>query len=430
MGCPGKNVRFAVSPCHRNQRWRMKSALLLCLLAVALAMVTPARTAQTENPAKQDDPKAQADSPVASPVEVESWTKPEPGWLYVLDVSPNGGHTGGRVWLVDPSSGGIVGSIRTSYHPDFALSPDGSRLYIASDTRVHSTEIAVIDTATGEVLGGQGLQNRVVPDFLPPFSTMAVSRDGAVLWVVTKPGETSNLAAIATATGQVLPGHPDMGHCEDGQFISFPNAGEVDFICPTTKKIQIVHVDRKATKFGNSVVLLPWNHKLGVGEAFPSPGSDRAITIVRGDGAVFQMDVLSQSFSPKLDHGDANEHVYPGSWPVSPDGRIYIGYNRSYFPNLFADEFRVFDTSSWKSLGTIKTSVPFWSAVVSNDGKRVYALAPQQRCILVIDAASMRQIGIIDVGAVPALALVAPLNYQPKAVEKSTSATGDQVPPG
>jgi DNA-binding beta-propeller fold protein YncE len=71
-------------------------------------------------------------------------------------------------------------------------------------------------------------------------------------------------------------------------------------------------------------------------------------------------------------------------------------------------ELRVFDTSTWRQLGRINTSVPFWSASISNDGKFVYALVPAEHRVLVIDPTSLREKRGISVGRTPALALVAP----------------------
>ena len=43
-----------------------------------------------------------------------------------------------------------MGIIQAGSDPDFALSPDGTRLYVASEER-ESGELAAIDTATGSV---------------------------------------------------------------------------------------------------------------------------------------------------------------------------------------------------------------------------------------------------------------------------------------
>ena len=67
-----------------------------------------------------------------------------------------------------------------------------------------------------------------------------------------------------------------------------------------------------------------------------------------------------------------------------------------------------FTSETWKQIGTIKTAQPFWSAVAANDGKTLYAMAPQRHGILVIDTVKMRQTGVLNIGGMPALALVAP----------------------
>ena len=68
----------------------------------------------------------------------------------------------------------------------------------------------------------------------------------------------------------------------------------------------------------------------------------------------------------------------------------------------------VLDTRTWRKIGTIKTKMHFWSAAIGNDGKVLYAMAPQKHSILVIDTVKMRQDRILKVGGAAALALVAP----------------------
>lgn len=386
-------------------------SLLFWSLGLIFASGNTARTLQTVPPASRESSPVQQDAALPTPVTVENWTKPKPGWLYVLDVRPDDDGNGGHVWLVDPVAGEIMGSIGTSYHPDFALSPDGTRLYIVSDTRVHSSQIAVIDTGSGTVLGGQELSERVVPRVLPSFSSMVISRDGAMLWLLVKSSDGYSIAAINAASGEILPGRIALGNCGDGQFVSYPTASQVDFICPASGRLWMVRVDATGKELDKASGLLSWDRSLGVAKAFSLPRNDQMIAIVRGDGAVFEMDVVSHGLSPTEAHGGGKEQVHPGSWPISPDGRIFLGYSRSpdsYLPNSLADELRVFNTSSWKKEGTIKTSLPFWSAAISNDGKRLYALSPQEHYIMVFDTATMHQVRTISVGSMPGLAIVAP----------------------
>jgi hypothetical protein len=140
------------------------------------------------------------------------------------------------------------------------------------------------------------------------------------------------------------------------------------------------------------------------------------------------MNVATHEFAETPARPDLPDRVLPAAWPTSPDGsRLYLGYNREYerhydnrfyldygrSPNLrpndaLAGEIRVFDTHTWRKIGTIKTKMPFWSAVIGNDGKMLYAMAPQKGSILVIDTGKMQQVRALKIGGAPALALVAP----------------------
>ena len=93
------------------------------------------------------------------------------------------------------------------------------------------------------------------------------------------------------------------------------------------------------------------------------------------------------------------------------DNRFYLDYGRppnSRSPSALAGEFRVYDTNTWAMVGTIRTKMLFWNAVVSPDGRWLYATAPQKHSILVVDTAKQHQTGVLKVGGAPALVLVAP----------------------
>ena len=117
---------------------------------------------------------------------VEGWTKPHSGWLYILDPRSESDHPGSRVRLLNPETQKVMGSVRAGYQPDFALSPDGDRLYVVSGER-ESGELAVIDTASGVVQHFPFPERTVYRPWyegLPPFSPMAVSVDGRALHIL------------------------------------------------------------------------------------------------------------------------------------------------------------------------------------------------------------------------------------------------------
>ena len=410
-------------------------------LALSASASTPQAASQTDKSTASAlgtpaaTPNIQASSIQASNIQIENWTKPQSGWLYVLDPQPGNG-AGGRIWLVDPETTRVMGSIRTGDKPDFALAPDGGRLYVASLVQADLSEHAVIDTAAGTVVQRGTIDGRALYDGLPPFSTMAVSADGSVLRILIDAPKSEDadaflLASFDTSTGKFLPRSVHLGNCGPGRFISnpadHPSGDHFDFLCPRTNRVRLIRVDAEARELENTDVKLPWERREGAAAAFEPSGSD-AIAIVRGDGGVYQMNPSTQEFVDTMAHPRLPNRIPPAAWPTSPDGsKVYLGYNNSYerhadnrfyldygrSPNTrpadaTANEFRVFDAKTWTKLGTIKTKMPFWSATVTKDGTKLYAPAPQKHSILIIDTEKMHQTGILKVGGAPALVVVAP----------------------
>jgi DNA-binding beta-propeller fold protein YncE len=357
----------------------------------------------------------------ASPSEivVDKWTKPLPGWLYVLDPRSDPASPGSRVWLVDPERSIVRGSVRAGYDPDFALSPDGNHLYIASGER-ESGELALIDTATGNIrhipFPNRKLYNPWY-DGLPPFSGMALTPDGRALWIpgwhVFSPDRIeTRLFVFDTHGGKFLNTSVDLGNCEYDDFVATSAANQLDFLCgsPTnSKQVRFVRLDAGG-EVSSSSADLPMSRGCGLAEAFPLSGGTK-IAIVRTDGAVYEMDTTTQKFSPTSVTGACREGTVAGAeWPRSPGGaKLYLGYG-GVAPNGMsaASELRVFDTAAWVESGSVQTSVPLWGAVASQDGKYVYATAPERHGIVVLDADSLREKRVIAVGNTPSLAIVAP----------------------
>lgn len=416
-------------------------SLLLCFVIVTVFVGTaaaqqsaPSRDQDNDSAKQLAEPANQApsqDNRASQPpaTKIETWKQPQPGWLYVLDPRP--GDAAGRISLIDPQTGKVMGSIRTSDHPDFALSPDGRRLYVASSISDDSSELAVIDTTRGLILESGTLTGRATYDKLPPFSTMAVSGDGVALRVLVDAPESKEKDAFQLATfdlrsGELLPGIVHLGNCGPGRFISNPAADHFDFFCPRTNRLRLIRVDANSRTLQNYDIQLPWERRIGVAEVLESSDSE-AMSIVRGDGGVVGMTVATEEFGGTPVNPGLPNRVPPAAWPTSPDGkRVYLGYNRDYDktdnrfyldygrpPNsrpasALAGEFRVYDTGTWAKLGTIHTKALFWNAVVSNDGKTLYAAAPQKHSILVIDTEKRHQTGVLKAGGAPALVVIAP----------------------
>jgi DNA-binding beta-propeller fold protein YncE len=365
-------------------------------------------------------------------IKIDNWVKPQEGWLYVLDPAPDSAQSSGRIWLVDPNTAKVMGSVQTGKNADFALLPDGSRLYVASIMDRDTSELAIIDTERGVVLQRSTIEDREVGNVLPSFSTMAVSGDGLALRILrdTPESETRDmflLASLNTQTNEFLPNFVRLHNCGPGRFITHDDSTQFHVLCPRSNRIRLIRVDEESRQLENVDVVLPWDRRIGVADAIEVAGSGN-IQVIRGDGAIFQMDLATRQFTKTSVHAALPNRIPPAAWPISADGsKIYLGYNNSYDhaydnrfyldygrpPNLrpndaMAGEFQVFDTGTWKKIGTIKTQMPFWSAALGNDDKTLYAMAPQKHSILVIDTASLHQTRVLKVGGAPSLALIAP----------------------
>jgi DNA-binding beta-propeller fold protein YncE len=352
-----------------------------------------------------------------SEIVVDQWRKPLPGWLYVLDPRSDPNSPGSRVWLVDPEKSTIMGSIRTGYDPDFALSTDGAHLYIASGER-ESGELAAVDTATGDI-HHTAFPDRVLykPWYrgLPPLSGMAISPDGRALWIpghnILSPDRIeSRLSVFDTQSERFLKTAVDPGHCDYGDFVASWAADHLDFLCRSFAEFRLVRLDARRDEMFSVAVDLPLPIGCGLAELFPLPGRKK-LAIIRTDGAVYEMDSTTWKSRPTSLTGACQEwNVAVAEWPRSGDGtRLYLGYG-GVAPNGMsaAKELRVVDTAKWIESGRIQTSVPFWSAATSRDGKYVYAIAPESHGIVILDAHSLREIRVIAVGNTPSLAIVAP----------------------
>jgi YVTN family beta-propeller protein len=120
---------------------------------------------------------------------------------------------------------------------------------------------------------------------------------------------------------------------------------------------------------------------------------------------IYQVELATQEFSSTPASGDCR--AFPSERLRSPhNAKVYIGYGPGQ-TDMWT-RLRVLDTATGHVLGGVQTSVPFWSAALSKDGKLIYALAPEQHRVLVIDTATLQELRTIDVGRTPSLALVAP----------------------
>jgi hypothetical protein len=173
---------------------------------------------------------------------------------------------------------------------------------IAAPAKVGTTEIP-IDTATGAV------KHFPFPDrilykpwyqALPPYSRMVVISDRAVRILVHSLFSSEKIGyqlwTFDATNGHFLSAHVHLGTCGYGQFVLSAAANQLSFICPTTNGLRSIELDTGYHEVSNALVKFPWARDYGVSDGFLSP--DGKVAIVRGDGAIYEWNAVTQDFSP------------------------------------------------------------------------------------------------------------------------------------
>jgi hypothetical protein len=366
---------------------------------------------------------AQSSSPNT---QIQSWTSPQSGWLYVVDSEFERQRDRSRVWLVDPAEGQVRGAISAGYAPDIALSPGGDRLYVVSGTsecsgRSACDELAVIDTARGVVLQTAPMAARVRYKVYLSTSWMAVSASGGGVFIrkwdepVPSEGAAEALAVFDVNTGQFAPEEIHLGQCG---LRSFAPATEdlIRLYCGDGNELRTYRPLARGNATLEASIGFPKGKRLfarhvysDVGAVAFVPASDRGgVFAVNGDGSVLLVETETLALPKLVVAGAQDMQAYAVHWGATAGhSKLYVGFG-SRTGNGPATEVRAFDTATWQPLVAALTSFPFVSAVGSADGSTIYAMARDHGRVLTIDTAAMREIRTMRVGRAPSRAIVAP----------------------
>src|ERR1039458_1366247 len=166
--------------------------------------------------------------------------------LYIVDSDRSSSDSHERLFAVDPERKEIVKTYPTGMHPDIALSPDGTRLYVASESRVPegpegagAGRLDVVDTATGATVASVADPQRWV--VMGPLygSEIALSADGHWLYVYKlMPGPEHTVsefvAIFDTAANKFLPDTIPLSQCSGSLLVPWPNGRALSVVCFVT----------------------------------------------------------------------------------------------------------------------------------------------------------------------------------------------------
>ncbi len=349
---------------------------------------------------------------VAAPANPSNnWSEPQSGWLYVLDPEVEDGKS--VVWLVDPREG-VKGGLKAGDAPFFALSPDGSRLYVVSGhlgptgTGVFSDELWVIDTASGILLQQVKLSNRLTYT-LPAPGGIAVSRDGRYVYVAKsrsiRPGvDEETIQTFDTIRGGFLPREAGLPDCGFPHIIPVSGAWQLVVQCGSSearlinlaadgslKQSQSVEVPigMSAVTTGRRVLKRP------LAQIHPSADA-RKLGLIMNNGEIYEAEIseieaspfrINPTLAPPLSQSHRALNI--GVSRRSPNStKVFISFaaKELVHTSLTADEIHVYDTTnSWIREAIIRTPVPCSDLVSSGDGKYLYGISPQTRTLLTIN---------------------------------------------
>jgi DNA-binding beta-propeller fold protein YncE len=341
------------------------------------------------------------------------------GLLYVLDS--NDGRQTSQVLVVDPELGSIVRTFESGYNPDFALSPDGSRLFILStdysnEKTPHS--LSILNAETGDTIKKVTVNDRWLYNVIPPASSLTVSADGRFLYVFmynagSSPENTFYwISTLDIDSGVFLPETVALNRCEVAQILT-QDPGQLPVICAETNDVRLLKMTTRGAAAVSTVKLPTAGGYLDKG----APRQDRVvygflsegklITVMR-DGRVLKADCKTRQVL-KLGGPDLPVNKKVSSVAASSKS-VYLGVGaNSLHGSWTSDEIVVLDKQTFAPRGTISLSRPFNSLAMSADNKRLYAIDTYGATLMVIDTDAAREIKSIEhVGTTPSLILPSP----------------------
>ncbi len=338
------------------------------------------------------------------------------------------------VWLVDPKEG-VKGGLEAGYAPFFALSPDGTRLYVSSGhpgppgSSVSSDELWAIDTASGVLLQRVKLSDRLTYT-LPAPGGLAVSPDGRHVYVAKsrtiRPSvHEQTIQTFDTIRKGFLPEEAALPGC--GYPVIVPISGPWQLVvkCGSSGARMInlasdgsvkrsrfaeVPIGLSAVTTGRRVLKRPL--------AQVSPSADaRKLGLIMNNGEILEAEIGVSPFQilPTLTRPLSPSHrvLHTRVAPRSPDGtRAFVGCapKELVHTSLTADEIHIFDTTnSWTREAIVRTTIPCSDLALSADGRYLYGISPQARTLLTINLGNGQvETSVGQIGVQPRFLAIAP----------------------
>lgn len=337
------------------------------------------------------------------------------GWLYVLDT--NGGGVNGQVMLIDTSTGKVSKAYTTGYRPDMALSPDGTRLYIASrrdnGAKGSQSVLEIYDTASGDMINAVDNPDSFQTTVPIYKSSMVMSPSGRYIYILklhnTRDATDEYITAFDTLQGRFLRDHISLNtECD---FVMLPTSEELtlDVACADSGNLREVTLgDGAAPVKDRMLPITTKGPKEKWGAVFLQPG-ERNVALVSASGSAFAVERVSAAAQHLGTAAQSGPWIQRG---LMTENRSEVYFSTGTVHRSYPDGQDTIvgvDQMTLSLQRSLRTTHPFFSMELSRDGNTLYAIDPEQAAITVVDVASFREVTrLAPIGRTPSFAIAAP----------------------
>jgi DNA-binding beta-propeller fold protein YncE len=337
------------------------------------------------------------------------------GGLYVLDT--NNGAVNSQIILVDPSTGVVMRTYNTGYHPDMALSPDGTRLYVSStrDNAINKPRnvLETFDTVSGTVLSSVDNPDSFLST-VPAYGTsMAMSPSGKYIYMMklhtTKETTDEYVTAFDTQNERFLKDHVSLN--TECNFVLLPTNDEltVDVACADSGGLrEITFGDASEPREDRLWLIGAKERQAKWGALFLQPGG-KNVAFISNSGSSFTVSRVSGAVEHLGTRVKSGPWIERGLMPESQTAVYFvIGRKSRPYPDEL-DTIVAVDPVTLAPRGTLAMTEPFFSMEISRDGSNLYTIDPERAAITVVDLTSFQEMRrLTSIGHTPTMAIAAP----------------------
>ncbi len=357
------------------------------------------------------------------------------GLVYVLD---SGGRTDKtQILQVDTEQKQIVRRFATQHSPDMALSPDGSRLYVAS-TDETSGKLDIYDTSSGKLVRSLDNKDRWLPTSNMYISHMKMSPDGKWLYIFKYeiPTDMYYIATFDTTREAFLEGSANLPECLNAVISPSSEGRQLAVMCTSSDDLRFVKImeDGKGKVSRLPLRLRGRTSRFGLSISLSNlVPTQQGFKAVLGDGSFFDVNSEAKrinalgvldSKARKVSYNESPSIVAEvddwmgGKWlpiqypALAKSGKVYLGVSQLADIRRASWAFSqigVFDSETLNRVGVIETTRRVFSIAINPAGDRLYAIDPFTKTLVVFDPSSGKEIRTVEgMGESPMMVIAAP----------------------